>query len=311
MNIKVAIVQSENLYNHLQQNIVKMELQIKEAANKGAQIVVFPELSACGYIPNQSIWKYAEELGGNLTKWCCDLSKKLEIYIGVGFIEKKDNHFYNSYILAGTEGEICGVIRKESAESYCFSREKGDLSVVTKFGKIGIGICADNHYFKRLKRMKKESINFMLMPHASPAPFRTTNQISQKDFEHFQEQPYLVASVYSNYLGVPTVYVNAVGTYPEFSGGKWVRTFNEDFCLRGGSLAVDKSGGIIDKLGDKEELRIVELTIGENLNQGQIDYKPHVYHFNWLHPGNGLYRILIMPLVTFAGIIQYRRSRNK
>lgn len=89
MNIKVAIVQSENLYNHLQQNIVKMELQIKEAANKDAQIVVFPELSACGYIPNQSIWKYAEELGGNLTKWCCDLSKKLEIYIGVGFIEKK------------------------------------------------------------------------------------------------------------------------------------------------------------------------------------------------------------------------------
>lgn len=66
-----------------------MEKVIYDAASRNAQIIIFPELSVCGYIPNQSIWKFAEEIGAETTKWVCDLSKKLGIYIGVGFVEKK------------------------------------------------------------------------------------------------------------------------------------------------------------------------------------------------------------------------------
>lgn len=85
----------------------------------------------------------------------------------------------------------------------------------------------------------------MLMPNASQAPFRTTNQISDQDFKHFQEQPYLIASIYSKFLKVQTIYVNAVGTYPDFMGG---------------SLVVDEKESKIEQLGNRGELRIVEIT---------------------------------------------------
>ena len=304
-NIKIAMIQLNNYYQNQIQGYKEAEILITEAASKGADLAVLPELSACGYIPNQSIWKYSETLNGKSSQWACNLSMKLGIYIGAGFIETDGKDFYNSYLVAGPKGNICGIIRKEDAESYCFKRKEGDLYIDTDIGRIGIGICADNHNIKRLNRMKDVNIDFMIMPHANPSPYKTNKKISENDTNSFRQQPYIIASAYSNYLRVPTLYVNSVGDFPEFSGGFAVKSFNEDFCLMGGSLAVDSDGKTLALMDSQQGYEIVTIPIVKNLNPTKI---PVVYHSKWLHPGNAIFRYLLMPLLIAKGIRSYKKQ---
>jgi len=305
--IKIALIQLNNYYSNQNEACNKATEYIEEAAKHGATLAILPELSNSGYIPNQSIWKFAENRNGKTKTWATKLSKKLNIFIGAGYIETDGNDFYNAYLISNPNGEVDGVIYKEDAESYCFKRENGKLFIDTTIGRIGVGICADNHYIDRLKRIKKENIDIMLMPHANPMPYRTTKQISKKDLELFDKQPFVIARTYSKYLGVPTIYVNAVGTFPKFSGGIGVKNFNKDFRLMGGSLAVDNEGVLIEKMNDKENMSIVEVSLEKN-DSKTID--PIIYHKKWLHPGNRLFRSFVLPYVTNKGIKNYHKNKK-
>lgn len=306
--LNIAMIQLGNYFDNQEKGFEVATKLIEKAANDNAAMCLLPELSSCGYIPNQTIWKYAEPMQGKTANWICQLSKKLKIYIGAGFIELYNNDFYNSYIISNPNGEISGIIRKEDAESYCFKRERGDVYIDTEIGRIGIGICADNHYSPRLKRIKKENVDIMLMPHANPCPYKTSKVVSKKDIDMFKEQPILLATQYSKYLGIPTVYINPVGDFPEFMGGIGASSFNNDFKLLGGSLAVDENGKLLAKMDDKEEYQIVIINLKKSNKPSDF---PIVYNGKWLHKGNFLYRRILLPYTTKKGIRSYNKNHIK
>ncbi len=303
--VKIAMVQLKNYYDEQASGYNTASSMITQAAAQGIKLAVLPELSGCGYIPNQSIWQFAEPADGKTAQWACELSAQLGIYIGAGFIETEGKDFYNSYLLSSPKGRICGIIRKEDAESYCFKRGRGDIYIDTDIGRIGIGICADNHFVERLNRMKDANIDFMLMPHASPAPFKTSVRITEKDITLFEQQPYIVAGTYSKYLRVPTIYVNAVGSFPEIMGGFGVKSFNENFRLMGGSLITDADGEMRVKMDSNEGYEISAITSGTTC---KAPVMPSIYHGKWLHPGNTLYRYLVMPMLIRKGIRSYNKE---
>jgi N-carbamoylputrescine amidase len=307
-SIKLAMIQLNNYYKDQSLGYIKAQSFISKAAAQGAQLAVLPELFACGYIPNQTIWNYAEPANGKTAQWACKLSKELGIYIGAGFTETDGKDFYNAYLISNPQGKISKIIRKEDAEAYCFKRGPGELFIDTDLGRIGIGICVDNHYAERLFKMKAANIDFMLMPHAAPSPYKTGSQITEDDIVRFNNFPYLVASAYSNYLRVPSIYVNPVGTYPEFMGGFGVKSFNEDFQLMGGSIITNASGDMITKMDTKEGYITASITPGKT---DQEPEKPVIYHQKWLHPGNAIYRYLILPGVIRKGIRSYNKERVK
>ena len=306
--IKLAMIQLNNYYQDQSLGYIKAQSFISKAAAQGAQLAVLPELSACGYIPNQTIWQVAEPADGKTAQWACKLSKKLGIYIGAGFIETDGKDFYNSYLLSNPQGKICKIIHKEDAEAYCFKRSLGELFIDTDLGRIGVGVCIDNHYADRLYRMAAANIDFILMPHANPAPYKTGSQISADDLAHFSKLPYLVASAYSNYLRVPSVYVNMVGTFPEFMGGFGVKSFNENFQLLGGSIITDASGDMITKMGADEGYITATITPGKTAQEPE---KPVIYHKKWLHPGSAIYRTFVLPGVMRKGIRSYNKEHVK
>jgi len=301
--IKVAMIQAGNHYADNERGYREAANLIEQAANEGARIAILPELSGCGYIPNQSVWDCAEPTDGKTAQWAAGLSRKLGIFIGAGFVETDGTDYCNSYLISDPQGEIAGIIRKEDAESYCFKRAPGDLYVDTELGRIGIGICADNHYIDRLNRMCGANVDLMLMPHANPAPAEVTKQISEKDFTLFEEQPTIIAKAYSDYLRVPTVYVNAVGSFPEFTGGMGVKNFNEKFKLRGGSRIVDADGNLLAKMNNQVGYEVVEVLLCESAKPA---VEPKVYHHKWLHPGQPLFRYLVLPFLTKRGERNYK-----
>ncbi|MCL2300987.1 MAG: carbon-nitrogen hydrolase family protein [Firmicutes bacterium] len=303
--IQLAMIQLENNFKDQAAGYAQAEALISQAAAQGAEFAVLPELSGCGYIPNQTVWQYAEPRDGKTAQWASELSARLGIYIGAGFVEKDGADYYNSYLLSGPQGEICGMVRKEDAESYCFKRDRGGTHIDTALGRIGIGICADNHYIDRLRRMKEADIDLMLMPHANPTPYRTNRRITQDDLELLAGHPATIATAYSNYLRVPAVYVNAVGGFPEFSGGLGAKSFNEDCRLLGGSLVADATGNVVEKMGGAVSFRVVTVTLGKT---AAPPVEPAVYHGKWLHQGNALFRYFILPHMTRKGVRSYNKA---
>jgi len=314
MRIGLAMIQSGNYFDDQARGYAVAESLITAAATEGADMVVLPELSGCGYIPNPSVWQYAEPVDGKTARWACELSKRFEIHVGAGFVETDGSDFYNSYLISSPSGEVCGVIRKEDAESSCFKREPGELYIDTEIGRVGVGICADNHYVDRLRRMKDANVDFVIMPHANPAPIEASRRVSPKDLDTFREQPLTIAAAYSNYLRVPTVYVNAVGAFPEFDGGFGVKNFHETFQLRGGSLVVDADGTLASRMGSEVGYAVCEIQLAECVLPV---VEPDVFDGKWLHPGNKLFRHLVLPYYIQKGmkrynmrISQYRNQTN-
>ena len=306
--IKLAMIQLGNHCENQALGYKEATSLITQAASEGAEMAILPELSACGYIPNQSIWQYSESGNGKTAQWASELSALLGIYIGAGFVETDGKDFYNSYLLSNPKGGICGIIRKEDAESYCFKRCKGNLYIDTDIGRIGFGICADNHYIQRLCRMKDVNIDLMIMPHANPSPYQANKQISKKDLELFEKQPLIITTAYSNYLRVPTVYVNAVGLFPEFTGGLWFKNFNEIFRLQGGSLVTNARGKPLVKMDNVAGYKVCDIPLDKT---SEAPVEPAIYHGKWLHQGNALFRYLIMPHLIRKGIRGYNKEHLK
>lgn len=58
--VRVAAVQLESKHGLLEANHEHATPFIEQAAQAGAQLVVLPELFACGYVPNPAVWDFAE-----------------------------------------------------------------------------------------------------------------------------------------------------------------------------------------------------------------------------------------------------------
>ncbi|MBN1423094.1 carbon-nitrogen hydrolase family protein [Candidatus Fermentibacteria bacterium] len=179
--LRVGAIQIESQPGRIEANHARATAMVEEAARSGAELVVLPELFACGYVPNKVIWDYAEPLAGPTATWLRETSRRLGVYLGAGMTETDGADFFNAYLITAPDGEIAGHIRETMAEAYCFKRSKGSHIVDTAIGRIGIGICADNHYTRFAGLIQAGSVDLMLMPHAWPTPFKTSGFVSEGD----------------------------------------------------------------------------------------------------------------------------------
>ncbi|KMS96104.1 hypothetical protein BVRB_002160 [Beta vulgaris subsp. vulgaris] len=141
-------------------NIFHAREAIEEAANKGAQLVLLPEIWNSPY-SNVSFPIYAEdiELGGDAspsTAMLSEVSQNLKITIVGGSIpERCGDRLYNTCCVFGTDGKLKAKHRKihlfdidipgqmTFKESNTLTAGENPTIVDTDVGRIGIGICYD------------------------------------------------------------------------------------------------------------------------------------------------------------------------
>lgn len=300
-SIRVGLVQAESDPGHIAKNLEHATPLVEQAASQGAELVLLPELYACGYIPNQSIWQYAESRTGPSCSWLAQTAARLKTHLGMGYLETDGRHFYNSYALADDQGRLLGTIRKRQVESYCFRPGRGTVVIESRFGRLGIGICADNHRSNFPQLLHKQAADVLLMPHGAPAPCAADALISQADIERALAIGSRLAGIYTQSLGLPVLFVNAVGAMQPISGLLGTLMQPGRFRLRGHSCIVAADGSVLGQLGEDEAVlvAIVELA-GE-----QPAWQPPADHGGWLQPGNPLVRKLIIPWDIFTGTLAY------
>ncbi len=164
-----------------QQNREQIAAYVREAAAKGARLIITPEFSVVGYpdIPElppeedeyrnrEDIRPYVETVPGPSTRYFGNLAKQLGVYLQVGFAERDPatDIYYNVAVALNPRGEIVGKYRKVNlyqGEHHFLSPGKGATIYETPFGRVGMIICADVYGFSPMSELIAQKVDVLAL----------------------------------------------------------------------------------------------------------------------------------------------------
>lgn len=176
-NVTVAAVQMK-CSKSVEKNIAHAEELVRQAAAKGAEIVLLPELFERPYFCQErryEYYEYAQTAEENpAVRHFSRVAAELGIVIPVSFYEKEVNNTYNSVAVLDADGKNLGVYRKTHIPDDHYYQEKfyftpGDTGFKvfdTRFGTIGVGICWDQWFPETARCMALEGAELLFYPTA-------------------------------------------------------------------------------------------------------------------------------------------------
>lgn len=291
----------------VQENLARATQMAEQAKNLGAQLTLFPEFMPQGYLLTPALWDAAESFDGPTTRWLSETARGLGMYIGTSFLEAQNGHFLNTFALADPSGKIAGAVRKRNPsmwEAYFFRGERGNPYLDTDLGRIGVGICFDNHTHEIASAIMQSNIDLMLMPHSYCTPTQPTKLTSQKDIDRLNERPGLVARLYNEWFGVPVLMCNKSGAWdspvPDTTLG-----VPQNFRFSGHSLLLDSDGTLRGELGDEESVLVGKVTLDPALKK---QTRPPKYS-RYIYPGSPGREII--RLMEWRGSLSYTFSQPR
>src|SRR5688572_30481668 len=141
-----------------QANITAVSMLVEEAAAKGAQVILPPELFSGPYfckVEDDALFASARPTAVHPSVVAMrQLAKSLKVAIPTSFFEKDGHQYYNTLAMIDADGEIMGTYRKSHIpdgpgyeEKFYFRPGNDGFKVWDLFGaRIGIGICWDQWY---------------------------------------------------------------------------------------------------------------------------------------------------------------------
>ena len=175
--VKVAAVQMSCVWN-IEENLLKAEDMIREAAKQGANIILLQELVETPYFCQRQDFSYFE-LAKTLeedpaVQHFKDIARELNVVLPISFYEKAGNTAFNSVAVIDADGSVLGIYRKTHipdglpyAEKFYFTPGDTGFKVwKTKFGIIGVGICWDQWFPECARAMALLGAELLFYPTA-------------------------------------------------------------------------------------------------------------------------------------------------
>lgn len=159
-------------------NVAGAEALVREAAGRGAQIVLIQELFETPYFccdQKQEHFTLAAPAQGNpLLARMAGLARELEVVLPVSFFEQANNAYYNSIAIIDADGKTLGVYRKSHIpdgpgyqEKYYFNPGDTGFKVwPTRYGTLGCGICWDQWFPESARAMALLGAEILFYPTA-------------------------------------------------------------------------------------------------------------------------------------------------
>ena len=230
-------------------NIGRVAELVREAAGKGAQVILPPELFQGPYfcVSQEERW-FATAYPWRehpCVAALAPLAAELGVVIPVSIFEKDGPHYFNSLVMLDADGSPLGVYRKSHIpdgpgyqEKYYFRPGDTGFKVwPTRFGRIGVGICWDQWYPEVARAMTLLGAEALLYPTAIGSEPHDAS-LDTRDPWRRAMQGHAVSNV------IPVVAANRTGLEPGPGGG-------QDFY--GSSFVANHRGDLIAELGRQDE----------------------------------------------------------
>lgn len=196
--VTVACIQMEPIVGEKERNIRRSVEMIGEAAGKGADLIVLPELCNSGYVfeSREEAFALSEEIpsGETCAVWAA-VAERAGIHIVAGINEREGDLLYNASVVIGPEGHV-GTFRKLhlwNEENLFF--EPGNLGMPvfrTPIGRIASNICYDSWFPESFRLAALQGADIVCVPtNWVPIP-------GQRDGERAMANVLIMAAAHSN-----------------------------------------------------------------------------------------------------------------
>ena len=246
-NVTVAVVQMQ-CAKEVEANIAKADAMVREAAAKGAKIILLPELFERPYFCQErqyEYYAYATPTAQNpAVQHFRAVAKELGVVLPISFYEKAGTQLFNSIAVLDADGTLLGVYRKTHIPDDHYYQEKfyftpGDTGFKvwdTRFGRIGIGSCWDQWFPETARSMALLGAELLLYPTA----IGSEPILECDSMPHWQRcmQGHAAANL------MPVIAANRIGTEavlpcPENGGQR------SELCFYGSSFLTDETGALL------------------------------------------------------------------
>jgi N-carbamoylputrescine amidase len=154
---------------------------IKEAANAGAKVIAFPELSFTPFYPQiraedreEDLLDLAEPVPGPTTDTISDMAKSFGVVVVFNLFERDEETTYNTSVVVDADGTVLGRSRMMHIPQYENFYEQdyytpGDTGAPvfeTAIGKVGVATCYDRHYPEYLRALGLAGAELVIVPQA-------------------------------------------------------------------------------------------------------------------------------------------------
>mgnify|MGYP000016099169 FL=1 len=248
MTSHIGVVQMRSS-DKLEDNLDCAHKKIQQAADKGVDLIAFPETFLYVGRDNAEKHRVAQSLDGEIVQTFREYADKYDLSILMGSIYEKTpdepERLYNTSVLINRQGEVSGVYRKihmcdAPALGYNESAgiKPGNIPVVVdhEIGKIGLTICYDLRFPELFRELTARGAEIIFVPAAF---FLYTGK------HHWL--PLLIARAIEN-----QVYIVAPNQWGEHHEGR---------TSYGSSVVIDPWGSIVCCASERPEVVSTEIDL--------------------------------------------------
>ena len=188
--MRIAIFQSAGKACDVAYNIEKITSAAQQAAERGARLLICPELYLSGYNIGDAIFELAETINGRSVQQLAKVAAEQHIALLYGYPERADGVTYNSACLVECDGQVVANYRKThlyaAEENRLF--KPGDELVRVKVDDfmIGLLICYDVEFPEAVRAHALAGVDLVAVPTAlmQPQDFVAETMVPTRAFEN-------------------------------------------------------------------------------------------------------------------------------
>ncbi|MFM7715301.1 MAG: NAD+ synthase [Microcystis sp.] len=298
--MRIAIAQLNPIVGDIEGNAQRILEAAQTAFNQGAELLLTPELSLCGYPPRDLLLNlgFVEKMSQQLQLLSQQLPEKLAVL--VGFVEKNpsatvrgEKPLFNSIALLKSQ-EIKQIFTKRLLPTYdvfdedryfASGKESQYFQLTENNVKIGVTICEDVWNDEQFWGQRQYAVNPMadlanlgvdLIVNLSASPYSVGKQKLRESLLSYSATRY----------NLPIVYVNQVGG-------------NDDLIFDGDSVAFNRQGEVI--------YRAQAFTSSLELIEFNQDLLPAVIHPLPVDEDEEIYQALVLGVRDYVQKCGFKR----
>jgi NAD+ synthase (glutamine-hydrolysing) len=298
--MRIAIAQLNPIVGDIEGNAERILEAAQTAFNRGAELLLTPELSLCGYPPRDLLLNlgFVEKMSRQLQLLSQQLPEKLAVL--VGFVEKNpsatvrgEKPLFNSIALLKSQ-EIKQIFTKRLLPTYdvfdedryfASGKESQYFQLTENNVKIGVTICEDVWNDEQFWGQRQYAVNPIadlanlgvdLIVNLSASPYSVGKQKLRESLLSHSATRY----------NLPIVYVNQVGG-------------NDDLIFDGDSVAFNRQGEVI--------YRAQAFTSSLELIEFNQDLLPAVIHPLPIDEDEEIYRALVLGVRDYVQKCGFKR----